>query len=473
MGVGNILQTGRTGMTAAKAGIATTGHNITNANTEGFSRQRVHTTAETPRNSIGGHLLGDGTRVSRVERVNDEYVEKQIRNTNRDLLKMQEKDLALRQTEDIFNEMGGEGLNRIMAKFFNDFRRLSMEPENTAIRQSVRESSMSMISDFQRLRKSVEEVARGIDSRLEGYTSEANSLATQLRDLNLQIKKMEVTGAVPNDLLDRRDQTLKQLGSLMELTMHKADDGQYTVEIRGVGPLVVGPNVEKFSVFRNRAETPDQIENSMELKTSASVFSKITHKVQGGKIGALIEVRDQTLSTILNRLDELAYTVSEAVNQVHAQGFTRDGRTGVDFFKTIPPGTIGAANYLDLSEAVKGDINSIAASAEPNSPGDNRIAIALSGLQGQKLLNGGQTTVDDYYNSIVSDVGVAAARNKDAMNQSQDIATQLNKIREQVSGVSIDEETASLMQYQHAFGASAKVIQVADEMLKTILDLKR
>jgi flagellar hook-associated protein 1 FlgK len=473
MGVGNILQTGRTGMTAAKTGIATTGHNISNATTEGFSRQRVQTTAETPRNSVGGHLIGDGTRVSRIERVNDEYIEKQIRNTGRDLAKMQEKDLALRQTEDIFNEMGGEGLNRIMSKFFNDFRRLSMEPENTAIRQSVRESSMAMISDFKRLRTSIEEVARGIDSRLDGYTSEANSLATQLRDLNLQIKKMEVAGSVPNDLLDRRDQTLKQLGSLMELTMHKSNDGQYTVEVRGVGPLVVGPNVQRFSVFRSQAENPNEIENSLQVRTSSNSLGRITNKIQGGKIGALLEVRDHTLSTILNRLDELAYTVSESVNQVHEQGFTRDGRTGVGFFKKIPPGTTGAANFLDLSEAVKSDINSIAASAEPNSPGDNRIAIALSGLQGQKLLNGGQTTVDDYYNSIVSDVGVASARNKDAMNQSQDIATQLNKIREQVSGVSIDEETANLMQYQNAFGASAKVIQVADEMLKTILDLKR
>ncbi len=460
-------------MTAAKTGIATTGHNISNATTEGFSRQRVQTTAETPRNSVGGHLIGDGTRVSRIERVNDEYIEKQIRNTGRDLAKMQEKDLALRQTEDIFNEMGGEGLNRIMSKFFNDFRRLSMEPENTAIRQSVRESSMAMISDFKRLRTSIEEVARGIDSRLDGYTSEANSLATQLRDLNLQIKKMEVAGSVPNDLLDRRDQTLKQLGSLMELTMHKSNDGQYTVEVRGVGPLVVGPNVQRFSVFRSQAENPNEIENSLQVRTSSNSLGRITNKIQGGKIGALLEVRDHTLSTILNRLDELAYTVSESVNQVHEQGFTRDGRTGVGFFKKIPPGTTGAANFLDLSEAVKSDINSIAASAEPNSPGDNRIAIALSGLQGQKLLNGGQTTVDDYYNSIVSDVGVASARNKDAMNQSQDIATQLNKIREQVSGVSIDEETANLMQYQNAFGASAKVIQVADEMLKTILDLKR
>ena len=81
--------------------------------------------------------------------------------------------------------------------------------------------------------------------------------------------------------------------------------------------------------------------------------------------------------------------------------------------------------------------------------------------------------MDDFYNSIVSDIGVATARNRSGMNQQRDVNTQLNKIRDQISGVSIDEETANLMQFQHMFDASAKVIQVADEMLKTVLELKR
>lgn len=471
MGLPNVMQTGRSGMLASKAGIATTGHNISNATTEGFSRQRTEQSAEAGKGGFGQNLIGRGTTVSRTTRINDEYVEKQIRNASRDLAQMEEKDLLLRQTEDIFNEMGGEGLNRLMARFFNEFRKLANEPENEAIRQSVREASLAMVNDFKRLRNSVDEVARHIDHKLEGYAKEATDLSHQIRELNLQIKAQENNKMSPNDLMDKRDTALKRLGSLMELTVYKAEDGQFTVDIKGIGPLVVGPHAEEFTVKRSPADLEGKGENRLDF-IAGGRSSPITHVLKGGKIGALLEVRDRALSTVVDRLDEMAYALSSSFNEIHRQGFTRTGIQGVGFFKDLG-GKTRASELLDLSDEVKGNVNFIAAAAQPDSPGDSRVAVALSGLQNAKLLNDGQATVDDFYNSIVSDVGVLAAHNRNGMNQAKDITTQLSKIRDQVSGVSIDEETANLMQFQQMFGASAKVIQVADEMLKTVLDLKR
>jgi flagellar hook-associated protein 1 FlgK len=471
MAIPNLFQTGRSGMVAAKTAMATTGHNISNANTEGFSRQRVETETSTPQ--VQGHnLIGTGTLVTRVSRINDEYIEKQIRNGGRDMANMEEKDLMLRQTEDIFNEMGGEGLNRLVSKYFNEFRRLSNEPDNEALRQSVRESSQAMVNDFHRLRHEVDEVRRHIDSRIEGYSREINSQAEEIRDLNIKIRIQEVMGNTPNDLLDKRDMALRKLGSFMDLSMHKDNGGSYTVDVRGVGPLVAGTEVQKFSVDRTPADTQGKTENALDIKTTASVQGNITHQVKGGKVGALLEVRDGVLSTIQARLDDLAYTLTSTVNQIHQQGITRNGGQNVDFFKQLDSED-RAAEFLELSEAVKSNVNNIATAAEPDSPGDNRIAIAISGLQGQKLMNEGRSTMDDWYNSIVSDVGVTSAKNKSGMNQQIDIMTQLNKVRDQISGVSIDEETANLMQFQHTFDASAKMIQVADECLKTVLELKR
>lgn len=467
------MNTGRTGMMAAKANITTTGHNITNSTTEGFSRQRVHNEANAPRSSHGKNLIGDGVTPKRTMRVNDEYLEKQVRNAGRDLANLEEKDMALKQTEDIFNEMGGEGLNRLMSKFFNEFRKLANEPENEAIRQSVRESTLSMANDFRRIRKEIGEVSRHIDSRIEGYAKEANDLGEQIRDLNLRIKQQEVGGLNPNDLLDRRDLALKKLASIVDVTSFKDKEGMVTVEIRGVGPLVVGAAAEKLEYFRAQGTEDGAPENSLQLRTSGSVSPTITASVKGGKLGGLLEVRDRTLSTVLGRLDELAYGITDSVNQIHRQGFTREGFQGVDFFKPIEGGVERASEFIDLSDAVKSNVNFIAAGAEPDAPGDNRIAIALSGLQGMKLMNGGNATMDDYFNSIVSDVGVFTARNRENMNQSKDIVNQLGKLRDQISGVSIDEETTNLLQYQQVYDASAKVIQVADEMLKTVLELKR
>ncbi len=472
MGLPNVMNTGRTGMVAAKAAIATTGHNIANATTEGYSRQRIDQTAEVARDGIGKNVIGRGTSISRTGRINDEYIEKQIRNAGRDLAQMEEKDMALRQAEDIFNEMGGDGLNRLMARFFNEFRKLSNEPENEAVRQSVRESSLAMVKDFKRLRSEVDEIRAHLDHRIEGYTTELSDLAQQVRDLNVQIKTQETAGSTPNDLLDRRDTVLKKLGALVDLSMHKSGDGQYTVDLKGIGPLVAGGISEKLYVSRTPADGEGKLDNALDILGSGRGGGPITHSLAGGKIGALLEVRDKTLSTILGKLDELAHGITTAVNEIHTQGFTRDGQTGVGFFKQLS-GKQNASELIDLSDAVKSNVSFIAAAGQPDAPGDNRVAIALSGLQNAKILNDGQASVDDYYNSIISDVGVIAARNRNGLNQAKDITTQLGKIREQISGVSIDEETANLMQFQHLFGASAKVIQVADEMLKTVLDLKR
>ncbi|MFL5814246.1 MAG: FlgK family flagellar hook-associated protein, partial [Bdellovibrionia bacterium] len=239
-----------------------------------------------------------------------------------------------------------------------------------------------------------------------------------------------------------------------------------------VGPLVVNSEAEKFSVYRSPADDRGKSEGAFEIKTSSSAQANVTHQLKGGKLGALLEVRDQLLSGVLDRLDEMAFNLTTAVNDVHTQGFTRHGAQGIAFFEPMA-GKERASEFINLSEAVQANAANIATAAIPDAPGDNRIALALAGLQSQKLMGDGKVTVDDWYNSMVSDIGVASSRNKMGINQQKDIMLQLNKMRDQISGVSIDEETANLMQFQHTYDASAKVISVADEMLKTVLELKR
>jgi flagellar hook-associated protein 1 FlgK len=466
------MQIGRSGLTAAQAGVSTTGHNIANANTEGYSRQRVHQTAEVDLGTgLHRQQVGAGTRVASVDRVNDRYLEKQIRGAGRDLAHAEEKEMVLKQAEDIFNEMGGEGLNRMMSRFFNEFRKLSNEPENEAIRESVREASQAMVNDIKRLRKQVDDVRSHADARIEGYVREANGLADEIKDLNIRIKALESGGGTSGDLMDQRDLALKKLTTLLDVGMFVDGGGGYVVDIKGMGPLVTGGQAEKFSVDRTPADGAGKSSNLLDVFLESAKGGPITAQISGGRLGALIEARDQVMGTIAGRLDDIAFELSRAVNEVHRQGFTRDGLTQVDFFRE-PVSREGAADQIDLSDAIRSSPHNIAAAAAPESPGDNRIALALSNIQGMRLMNDGKTTMDDFYNSIVAEVGVASNRNKAMLNQSRDISTQLGKIREQISGVSIDEETTKLMQYQHAYDASARVIRVADEMLRTVLSLK-
>lgn len=478
MSVLNVLQAGKSGMNSAKAGIATSGHNISNANTEGFSRQRVQTTAEVSEQMAGrgGPYIGQGSKMTSINRVNDQYLEKQLREGGKDLAHFEEKQIFLGQVEDVFNEMNGDGLNRIVARFFNDFRKLSNEPGSEAIRQSLRESSQAMVNDFKRVRTELIQIRDHVDSRLDGSVQELNQMAEQLKELNIRIQQAEIQKQNANDLQDQRDLLVSKMNSYLDLASHKDNQGMITLDVKGVGPLVTGPNVEKY--FTGRA--PEQQmgeqgvspENSLQISRSPWSPNYITTQFRGGKIGALVELRDQTIGKSIDRLDELASAITQSVNEIHAKGFTQEGRSRVEFFKPLHLKS-GAAEQISLSDDVLNSTSNIAAGLVPNAPGDNRIALAISNLQNARFMNNGQTSVDDFYNSIVSEVGVSAGRNAEALTQQKGINTQLQKLRDSVSGVSIDEEVTNLMQYQHAFDASARVIKVADEMLDTILNLKR
>lgn len=472
MGIPDLMKTGRSAMDTAKAAIATSGHNISNANTPGYTRQRTVQTTQDPQPHGQHSVLGRGVELKRVERINDEYLNKQINDANRQTSNLEEKESLLQQVEDIFNEMNGDGLNRIMAKFFNTFRQLANDPDSEAVRQAVRESSQALANDFHRIRNELMESTRHIDSRIEGYVREMNSLANEVKGLNLKIAAVEISGASPNDLLDQRDEALKKLSSYIDVRSHKDEKGYYYVEMQGIGPLVTGPKAEQFSVVRSPMDDQGKPENALDILSTSAANSIVTHQIKGGKLGALLEVRDKTIDTALQRLDDLAYKLTTSVNQIHRQGLSRKGVQGIDFFKSLD-GAERAAQYFGLSDAVTANVNNIATAIVPQAPGDNRVAVAISELQGHKLMGSGTTTMDDWYNSIVSDVGVISARNRSALNQQKGIMTQMDKLRDQLSGVSIDEETANLLQYQQIFDASAKVIKVADEMLETVLNMKK
>lgn len=475
MSLSGVLQTGRSGMMSSKAGISTTGHNISNASNPEFSRQRVSVKAEASQQMAaqGGPYIGQGAKLSKISRVNDGYLERQVREGGRDVAHYEEKQTTLNQIEDVFNEMNGEGLNRLVTRFFNEFRKLSNEPSSEAIRQSVREASAAMVNDFHRLRKELESTRVHIDSRIEGGMRELNQMAKEMRDLNMRIHLSEIQGNEPNDLLDRRDEIAKKMMTYFDLATHKDDQGMMTIDVKGVGPLVTGPNVEEYHIARSPAD-PDTGKPEGALQITRSPFShdNIASQFKGGKLGAMIEARDKHIGSLLERLDELAYSVTQSVNEIHKQGVTRDGGIGVDFFKPVDQ-VARAAEMVGLSSAIQDSAGNIATAVTPDAPGDNRLALAIANLQNARIMKDGKVGFDDFYNSMVADVGVASQRNTEALNQSKTILGQLNKVRESVSGVSIDEETTNLMQYQQQFNASARVIKVADEMLDTVLSLGR
>ncbi len=470
----NMFNTGKSALFANKAALATTGHNIANVNTEGFTRQRVELTAADAHATISKSMTGTGVRVDQVTRINDEYLDRQIFNEQKYLGSYEERDYALNQVEAIFNETQNEGLNRVITGFFNEFRKLGNQPENESMRLTVRESSEQLIADFKRIHRTLRDIQRNLDNRIEGDIHQANDLIKRVGHLNGEIRHMELGGGQSGDLRDKRDLAVKQLSNMLGTSVSSNEHGEYNVSMAGVGVLVTGTKFTQFKTEMGKANyETGKPENSVNVLIEDLLPPDVTNRFgETGRIGALVESRDGTIGGILRRMDELAYTLSTSINQVHRQGYGLDGGSGRNFFDE-PTKIQGAADGLQLADEIKEDVSAIAAAITPNAPGDNRLIQRLTALQFERNMGGGKSTFDDYYNATVADMATLHQKNKLNFQHQKSVVGQLEKFRESISGVSIDEETTNLIQFQHAFDAAAKVIKVADEMLDTVLSIKR
>ena len=466
MAIGNLSQIGNSGMVAARSALATSGHNISNATTEGFSRQKVVTQAV--HIDLSSRAGGMGTVVSGTDRLNDAYLEKQIRNAQKEVSKCEEKEILFQQVEDVFNEMNEDGLSRCIGKFFNDFRKLSEEPENGSIRHAVRESSQTMVDHFKRIDHQLQDITRHIDERIAGSISEMNHLTKSIASLNDKMRSLSASGGNVNDLLDQRDRDLKALSALCEVSVHQNESGMISVDLDRAGALVASCQSEQLHVER----IADAQRTQGVYAILGSTQEVITQSIKNGKLGALLEIRDEVIAGVREQLDAIAFALTESVNAIHTQGFTPEGKTGIAFFE---PSEVeqGALGRFSLSEDVLTNVNAIATAFSPHAPGDNRVALKIAQLQNEKLIHDQQSTLEDGYDAFITDLGMLTAKNRASLTQEKDSMMQLHNMREQISGVSIDEETTQLLQYQHIFDACAKVIQIADDLMKTILNLKR
>jgi len=479
MGTVNLFNIGKSGLMTSKQAMTTAGHNIANVNTEGFSRQEVAIT-QAPTIPNARLTFGNGAWANKVDRVSDMYLEKRIQTEHKNFAGAEEKDLYLHQAEQIFNESNNDGVNRLATRFFNEFRKLSTDPASTAIRASVREASDALTSEVRRMDQELKGVAKNIDDRLEGYVRQINAFAKEIRDLNMDIEKAELGGGAAPDLHDKRDLALKKLGAMADISTSRDNNGRVTVTMAGHVPIVSGENLTEIEVMTTPADPKTgKKEDRLDIFLKGAVAEegnlppKLTHLFKTGRIGALLEVRDRDVSGAQDKIDKVAYLIGKEVNNLHRTGFGLDGANGRNFFEE-PVSEQSAAQNFKLSRDITSNLDAIAAAKESIADGDNRMAIALSGLGDLKGVAGDTTSsILDVYNSMVAGLAVKTGASAKELVFAKDVLSQLENVRESLVGVNLDEETANLVKLQHSYAANAKVLQVADETLQTVLSTFR
>jgi len=467
------MNIGHRAMMNSQNALHTVSHNIANKNTEGFSRQRTETMTNFAYGA-GKNRIGTGSRQASIKRINNPYLEKQLGNEKSQLGFLKGQAEGLGRLEQVYNEQAVEGINHSMVKFFNSFRELSTNPESMAKRISVKESADLLTRDFNRVSEQLQDVRNDANTQAKITVTEINSITEEIATLNAQIQKIEIGGGFANDERDRRDVLIKNLGELTEIKWAEGDDLTVTISTGANAILVAGTDARRLDAIPTAA-TDKKADGDFDIVYYHNEYAEplvLTERITGGRLGGQLKVRDGDVREFQDKIDMLAFEITRQVNDLHTQGYNAFNQNGTLFFDPIA-GQQGAAAAMKMNGTVMGDMGRIVAGMDPDRPGDNRIANQIAELQYNKSLLDGTSSMDEYYNGVVAELGLRTQQANHLMENQDGVVKQLENLRESVSGVNIDEEVANMIEWQKQFDASARVIRTADEMLETVINLRR
>lgn len=336
----SILSIGQSALAAAQVGLSTTGHNIANAATPGYSRQVVVQGAAQPQ-SYGFGFMGQGTEISTVKRIYTEFLGSQVRTAQTTKSGLDSYYAQIKQIDNMLADPAS-GLSPALQDFFSGMQEMSSNPASIPSRQAALSSAESLASSFQSMAGRLDEIEQGVNSQITSSVSVINSYAKQIAQLNDAIGRAQgATGQPANDLLDQRDQLILDLNKETRATVVKQGDGGYNVFIGNGQPLVVG--VSAFSLTTMGPLTdPERIEVAYQTTSGPVMVGKSS--LGGGKLGGVLEFRSQTLEPAQKALDDLAIGLATTFNAQHRLGQDLDGSLGGDFF-VVPTAEAGASGF--------------------------------------------------------------------------------------------------------------------------------
>jgi flagellar hook-associated protein 1 FlgK len=473
MSITSILNIAKNALSVNQASVQVTSHNISNVNTEGYARQEVILEEEAP-SLIGTAFLGNGVRVSGVIRYYDKYLDQQISKKNTELGEQQVYKKYFKRIESALNEDNTK-LTENITSFFNAWQELSTDPQSVSAREGIAASGQNMKRSINSIYNGLKDIQIELNNNIKMEIADINRIVASIADLNNRIFEGSSGSSEANDYLDKRTQYVKELSGKIDIISFEDQYGRMSVLTSKGKALVDGGNSWELGVM-NDDETGFY---KVGWKDSSGNLTDITDDISGGSIHGLVEMRDGQINDFITDIDKLAEVIITEVNDIHTAGYTLNhdpadlNADGIPFFEEI---TENYAKNIDLSEKVKTDLKNIAASSgvdAAGSPIGNDIALNISALMDENIFNGGTSTIVNYTSSITNRIGQLTKGANDFAQYSEDTMQAMEKQRESVSGVSLDEEMANLMKYQYAFQASSRLFTVADELFQSILEAVR
>lgn len=449
------LNVALTGLTAQQRGLDVTGQNIANANTDGYTRQRVLLesigSATIPAAWSTGDQTGAGVTVSDIQRMNDAFLDGQARNAHGQQTLLAGRAQTLTQIEQSFPEPGPNGLASTLATFWSDWQAVGNDPGSLAARSQLLEQAGAVTSSLQQASSNLQSQWSSARGQLDTLVSQVNETAASVASLNQAIASAVRTGHPANELSDQRDQLTMKLADLVGATVSQGQDGTVDVLVGGTA-LVRGSTAQQLAVSGTATQLGTAGPGDPRL-TWASVGTAAA--VTGGQAAAMLDSLTATLPAWAGRLDQVAATLAASVNAVHASGFDLSGTPGASFFTGTTASTIAVALT---------DPHQVAASAVPGGNLDNGTADAMAQLATSP------TGPDAVYQQMVVDLGVQTQAATSRSTMQDTVAQQADSARQGQAGVSTDEEMVHLISYQHAYEAAARLMTTIDSTLDTLIN---
>ncbi|MCL2829765.1 MAG: flagellar hook-associated protein FlgK [Betaproteobacteria bacterium] len=353
MGI-SLFGIGVSGMSAAQLGLATTGHNITNASTPGFSRQRSVQVTNIPF-STGSGFVGLGTQVSTIERLYSSILAGQVNNA---MTRVSELTAYQSQISQIDNMLADPltGLSPALQQFFSGVNDVASNPALASSRQSMISSAQTLTARFQTLNNRLNELYKGVNDQIGTTVDSINAYAREIANLNQQIATSQASmQQPPNDLLDKRDLLVSQMNELVKVSVSIDRNGAYNVAIGSGQQLVTGVFSSDLVAMPSSA---DASRTTVGIATPGGPMELPERLVVGGSLGGLLDFRSTTLDRTANQIGQIAASIALTFNAQHGLGQDLLGNVAGDpnftanFFNITGPRVIGNLNNPAASPTV-------------------------------------------------------------------------------------------------------------------------
>jgi len=342
----NILNIGKSALNAAQIGISTTGHNIANASTPGYTRQVIVQASANAQN-FGYGFLGQGAEVTSINRVYNELLARQMVNSQSTSASVNAYSAEMSNIDNLLSNATA-GLSPALQDFFSSMQSLASNPSDNASRQSLLSTAQSLATRFQSLSGSLNEMQQGVNAQITTNVAEVNTYATQIARLNDVIEKaLSTNSGPPNDLMDQRDQLVNELSSKIKTTVVQQGAGTYNIFIGNGLPLVVGKDTFTLSASQSLTD-PGRLEVAYQSKTKSTILG--TDSLTGGSLGGLLDFRKSSLDGIQNQLGQIAVVLAGTFNSQLAQGLDSNGNPGSALFSVPDPEV--TASSLNTGSAI-------------------------------------------------------------------------------------------------------------------------